>query len=96
MHRKSDDVKNKSAIPDSIKEIVRLDYLRGDADEIMGKIEAIYSEILNVGNEHLVRSLLFLSKGNKDVFMSYFPMADPRDVLMEVERSVEDKTRYFN
>jgi hypothetical protein len=82
--------------PDSIQQIIQSDFSATDAKEILEKVESIYSETLNVGHNQLIRSLLFLSKGSKAIFMSYFPMADPRDVVMEAEMAGGDKAKYFS
>lgn len=36
-----------------------------------------------VGKEQLAMSLLKLSNGSLDKLLSYFPIVDPRDVIME-------------
>ena len=46
-------------------------------------IQEVYEAEWGVGKEHLVRSLLRLSDGSLDKLMSYFPIIDPRDIIME-------------
>jgi len=46
-------------------------------------IEKVYENEWGVGKEQLAMSLLKLSSGSIDKLLSYFPIIDPRDIIME-------------
>ena len=46
-------------------------------------INKIYIREWGVGKEQLIMSLLKLSNGSVDKLLSYFPIIDPRDIIME-------------
>lgn len=46
-------------------------------------ISNVYKNEWGVGKEQLAISLLKLSDGSVDKLLSYFPIIDPRDIIME-------------
>ena len=57
-----------------------------DATAFIGSImEKIFQNEWGVEKEQLALSLLKLSQGSIDKLLSYFPIVDPRDIIMEAE-----------
>lgn len=46
-------------------------------------IESIFKDEWGVSKNLLAMSLLKLSRGSVDKLLSYFPIIDPRDIIME-------------
>jgi hypothetical protein len=48
---------------------------------VLDKIEEIYSTKWNLGQDLLCDSILLLSDGSIEKFLSFFPISDPRDIV---------------
>lgn len=81
--------------PSEVKEIINRDYAGNQLIEVRNKIEEIYNTNWNVGQNQLARSLLYLSKGSLEKFNSFFPIIDPRDIVMEADLIQDSKENYF-
>lgn len=49
------------------------------------RIRELYNSKLNVGHDQLIKSILFLSQGSIEKFNSFFPIDDPRDIILEAQ-----------
>lgn len=56
-----------------------------DIEAVKDIIISVYQSKYNVGNEQLVKSLLFLSEGSLEILKSFFPIADPRDIVFKAQ-----------
>lgn len=50
---------------------------------VLSIITNVYKNEWGVGKDQLASSLLKLSNGSVDKLLSYFPIIDPRDIIME-------------
>ena len=78
-----------------ILQILKRDFKEDFIPALENKIEELYSVNWNVGHEQLIRSLLCLVKGSPEKFFSFFPISDPRDIVMEVQMNQQDQKDYF-
>jgi hypothetical protein len=66
-----------------IKDLIKNNF-RPEANEFVSSIiNKIYENEWGVGKDQLAISLLKLSNGSVDKLLSYFPIVDPRDIIME-------------
>ena len=66
-----------------IKEIIQNKFHPEAELFITSIISKVYENEWGVGKEQLAMSLLKLSNGSVDKLLSYFPIIDPRDIIME-------------
>lgn len=78
-----------------IDHIVKRDFDGEALKQIQRSIDEIYKVNWNVGHDQLIRSLLYLSNGSIDKFNSFFPIIDPRDIIMAAQMKEENKENYF-
>ena len=57
---------------------------------VFNKFEEIYTSEWNVGKEQLCNSILNLSNGSIEKFLSFFPIYDPRDIVFEAQNKSLD------
>lgn len=66
-----------------IKDLIS-DKFHPEANEfVYSIINKIYDNEWGVGRDQLATSLLKLSNGSVDKLLSYFPIIDPRDIIIE-------------
>jgi hypothetical protein len=66
-----------------IKDLIKNNF-HSEANEFVTLIiSKIYENEWGVGKDQLAKSLLKLSNGSVDKLLSYFPIVDPRDIIME-------------
>jgi len=66
-----------------VKEIIRSSFHPDAYDFVCSIIDRVYNSEWGVGKNQLAISLLKLSNGSVDKLLSYFPIIDPRDIIME-------------
>jgi hypothetical protein len=66
-----------------IKNIISSQFHPEAQEFVITIIDKIYSNEWGVGKDQLAMSLLNLSNGSLDKLLSYFPITDPRDIIME-------------
>ena len=81
---------------EDISKKISFDFNELDAKEIREIIGQMYVKSYNVGHDQLIRSLLLLSKGSVEKFRSYFPISDPRDIIIEANNNYGCTGNYFN
>ena len=78
-----------------IDELFPADEDNSNAKKLIGQI---YTSTLNVGQDQLTRSILYISNGNiseiKRIIDSNF-YGDPRDVIMDAEHRAGNPGHYF-
>lgn len=78
-----------------ISHIIERDFNGNVFKEVQKMIEEVYKVSWNVDHDQLIRSLLYLSNGSIDKFNSFFPIIDPRDIIMAAQMKEENKENYF-
>ena len=74
----------------TIEEIIERDFKKSADKKVLGDyIKYVMNNNWGVGNEQLVKSLLILSKGSLKRFESFFPITDPRDIIMDAQKNLE-------
>lgn len=71
---------------EEIKRRIESDFHLSDQKSIFSLIEKIYETEWSVGKEQLVLSLIKLSSGSLDKLLTYFPIIDPRDIILEATK----------
>lgn len=72
----------------TIEEIIKRDFKKSeDIEGLKPYIEKVQSNNWGVGNEQLLKSLLILSNGSLEKFQSFFPITDPRDIIMDAQQN---------
>ncbi len=66
-----------------IKNIISNQFHPKSKDFVISLLQEVYNNEWGVGQDQLVMSLLSLSNGSLDKLLSYFPITDPRDIIME-------------
>ena len=66
-----------------IKEIIEKKFHPAATEFVVSIINIIYENEWGVAKEQLAMSLLKLSNGSLDKLLSYFPLIDPRDIIMD-------------
>lgn len=66
-----------------IKDLIKNNFHREAREFVTSIISTIYENEWGVGKDQLAISLLKLSNGSVDKLLSYFPIVDPRDIIME-------------
>lgn len=66
-----------------IKDLIKNDFHSEASEFVTSIINKIYENEWGVGKDQLAKSLLKLSNGSVDKLLSYFPIVDPRDIIME-------------
>lgn len=79
----------------TIKEILQRDFEITSITHIEKKINEIIDTEWNVSGDLLIRSILQLSSGSLEKFLSYFPINDPRDIVMEAQIEKAKQKQYF-
>lgn len=68
---------------EEIKKMINEEFHPEGISFVCSIIEKIYQKEWGIGKDQLVVSLLKLSNGSIDKLLSYFPIIDPRDIIME-------------
>lgn len=66
-----------------VKEHINLHFLLENREQVKTILSEIYQNEWGVGKDQLALSLLKFSCGSLDKLRSYFPIIDPRDIIME-------------
>jgi hypothetical protein len=66
-----------------IKDLIKNNFHSEATEFVQSIISKIYENEWGVGKDQLAKSLLKLSNGSVDKLLSYFPIIDPRDIVME-------------
>jgi len=66
-----------------IKDLIKNNFRLEASEFITSIIQKVYENEWGVGKDQLAVSLLKLSNGSVDKLLSYFPIIDPRDIIME-------------
>lgn len=66
-----------------IKDLIKNNFHSEAIEFVDSIISKIYDNEWGVGKDQLAISLLKLSNGSVDKLLSYFPIIDPRDIIME-------------
>ena len=74
-----------------IQEFIRKHFTESDQTIIKQKVDEINSHEWGVGKERLIKSLLLLSNGSIEEFQSFFPIVDPRDIIMDADMEFGDQ-----
>lgn len=66
-----------------IKDLIKNNFHPEASEFVASIIDKVYDKEWGVGKDQLAISLLKLSNGSLDKLLSYFPIIDPRDIIME-------------
>lgn len=66
-----------------IKDLIKNNFPSEVLELVTSTLNEVYESEWGVGKDQLVMSLLKLSNGSVDKLLSYFPIIDPRDIIME-------------
>ncbi|MFN7911681.1 MAG: hypothetical protein ACK5QC_07630 [Bacteroidota bacterium] len=66
-----------------IEDLIKNNFHAEATEFVRSVISKIYENEWGVGKDQLAMSLLKLSNGSVDKLLSYFPIIDPRDIIME-------------
>ncbi|MFN6076392.1 MAG: hypothetical protein ACK46Y_12575 [Fluviicola sp.] len=66
-----------------IKDLIKNQFHPDSTEFVESIIYKIYESEWGVGKDQLAESLLKLSNGSIDKLLSFFPIIDPRDIIME-------------
>jgi hypothetical protein len=61
-----------------------------DLEAIRPLIEEVKSNNWGVGHDQLLKSLILLSEGSVEKMHSFFPIVDPRDLIMDAQDNYPD------
>lgn len=66
-----------------IEDLIKKDFHPDAQNFVQSILSKVYENEWGVGKDQLVLSLLKLSNGSVDKLLTYFPIIDPRDIIME-------------
>ena len=66
-----------------------------DQQQVFFLMEELSNKSWNVGTDQLLRSLLFLSKGDIGKLNDLLPIEDPRDIILLAEQEAGNPGHYF-
>lgn len=66
-----------------IKDLINNSFHHEATEFVTSIINKIYENEWGVGKDQLTISLFKLSNGSVDKLLSYFPIVDPRDIIMD-------------
>ena len=73
----------------TVEEIIDRDFEKPeDKVVLIPYIELVRNNNWGVGNEQLLKSLLILSEGSIKKFKSFFPITDPRDIIVDAQKKI--------
>jgi len=88
--------KEKEILPEDVRKRINIDFpIQSQRKLVKERLEILFGENWNVGSEQLVRSILYLIKGNISLLENFNQISDPRDIIVEAQKDSKGSYNYF-